>query len=876
MVKIQKTLSYEELASRLPSVVPAYLDGKLYYFDEDSLRDDEYAHLSNYGMVPIDVVIDGNEYSFRTVSKMYRLFSVRESLVKDKGTCGKQYGSATEYYEVESAHGSSLELGNDKTTYEEIDRLFDEYGGDDMYSKFKRYVVPIYDIPSEYVDKWNKKRLFYPDVIRWRNWFAKYQVLCQSNDDDKGICCDCEKYEELGGDDILSSMTKWVAARDYEIKGKYSKSTEPKGWVMCQMALETDVANVGFYSQLSENYELGVDYRVSSLSSETNNMSGTVVSYEGKPYILKKNDSCGYTFDNDYKEMTFDDDAWSGYTQKYLGEHGDELRPQYKDSLGTYKDYYYAFDKDNKKLSGTTVEVLKGQFKKYNVAPNGDNANGYYYIDGVTYPIINSEYFTTKNGEYIIVYRDSLTNIPYIIDNGEEVYANFFKKNGATIYYFPSLVSGTTVAPSPNCSTARRAKVNPMICAQYPENVTNTREFIFYNGSYVPCNTIQSFSSKTHSLVCKRYVSYLDYEGGRYFIDSSTTRNSSIYVDGNEVKTSKVAKMSSTSTNNLLVDTYDGETIYSSSTVVGRTISKLLPLKSLDILTDDIGNKIDGIYNNYSNATNHQPIMGTTLEIPYMVGNVANVYPIKVSETDSSLYIGDIITSITLYCKNYIGDDVTNTGGTIITASTVSDLLTAISNDAEANVEAIKDTIYGIITYHVGATIKFDSSTTTYSLAPNYDSGVKYTENVTFNKTVVDYYLSTPQKDVIPTKRNGVEAHSVSYPIYVYEMTQDVQTVKIEAYDETYECPMADFEYKVFNQYLTNTDDLDETNGVEYQPVMMEEFNVGSSMVQNVENDIYIDRGISAAFEKHLKLGEVSTLEALINYTNGYFDLMTT
>ena len=41
--------------------------------------------------------------------------------------------------------------------------------------------------------------------------------------------------------------------------------------------------------------------------------------------------------------------------------------------------------------------------------------------------------------------------------------------------------------------------------------------------------------------------------------------------------------------------------------------------------------------------------------------------------------------------------------------------------------------------------------------------------------------------------------------------------------------------------------------------------------MQNVDGDIYINRGINAAFEKHLKLGEVTSMEALEQYGNGYF-----
>ena len=49
---------------------------------------------------------------------------------------------------------------------------------------------------------------------------------------------------------------------------------------------------------------------------------------------------------------------------------------------------------------------------------------------------------------------------------------------------------------------------------------------------------------------------------------------------------------------------------------------------------------------------------------------------------------------------------------------------------------------------------------------------------------------------------------------------------------------------------------------------------MGSATKQNIDVDIYIDRGINAAYEKHLKLGEVTSMEALQQYTNGYFKMI--
>ena len=67
--------------------------------------------------------------------------------------------------------------------------------------------------------------------------------------------------------------------------------------------------------------------------------------------------------------------------------------------------------------------------------------------------------------------------------------------------------------------------------------------------------------------------------------------------------------------------------------------------------------------------------------------------------------------------------------------------------------------------------------------------------------------------------------------------------------------------------------DFENNNGVVVSPLVRTEFNLASSMPQNIEADIYIDRGISAAFEKHLKLQEFRSMESLENYGNGWFKI---
>jgi hypothetical protein len=78
---------------------------------------------------------------------------------------------------------------------------------------------------------------------------------------------------------------------------------------------------------------------------------------------------------------------------------------------------------------------------------------------------------------------------------------------------------------------------------------------------------------------------------------------------------------------------------------------------------------------------------------------------------------------------------------------------------------------------------------------------------------------------------------------------------------------------KILN-YDTDGDEVEDKNGLTVFPVFRQEYMFGSATMQNVDADIYIDRGINAAIDKHLKLGEVTSMEALENYNNGYFKIM--
>lgn len=196
------------------------------------------------------------------------------------------------------------------------------------------------------------------------------------------------------------------------------------------------------------------------------------------------------------------------------------------------------------------------------------------------------------------------------------------------------------------------------------------------------------------------------------------------------------------------------------------------------------------------------------------------------------------------------------------------------------------DDIYCDVTYYVGATLGLISGGTYYLAysggveTNNYNYGVEYKETVKFVKENREYYLKKMVGKQIPMTFNSPSAHTISYPIYVYKLYQEMTDVETDIYGTYYEAPLAAFktEINLINSSLTTNysgyTDMDTYNNIHVTPTLKQEYMLGISSLENIDSDIYIERGINAAFERHLKLGEVTSLEALEQYSNGYFKII--
>ena len=66
--------------------------------------------------------------------------------------------------------------------------------------------------------------------------------------------------------------------------------------------------------------------------------------------------------------------------------------------------------------------------------------------------------------------------------------------------------------------------------------------------------------------------------------------------------------------------------------------------------------------------------------------------------------------------------------------------------------------------------------------------------------------------------------------------------------------------------------DFNEANT--YAPTYRDEYLLGISSAPVVNEEVNVDRGTAAAMERHLKLGEIKTMEDMENYGNGFFNIV--
>jgi hypothetical protein len=78
----------------------------------------------------------------------------------------------------------------------------------------------------------------------------------------------------------------------------------------------------------------------------------------------------------------------------------------------------------------------------------------------------------------------------------------------------------------------------------------------------------------------------------------------------------------------------------------------------------------------------------------------------------------------------------------------------------------------------------------------------------------------------------------------------------------------------VANRIYYEENGMSKDNNTTMLPTYREEYNNGIVFPNTIDTDIYVDRGIFKSLDRHLKLQEIMTMEALENYGNSSFKIM--
>lgn len=777
-----------------------------------------------------------------------------------------------------------------------------------LYNWICTNCIPRFIIPKQLRDEWNATHIFYPDAIKWAGWFAKYKDYKSIEDcKNSSNCCDCEKFFRLGGIDMYKSLydfvknTKDIAKKWETGELKYIKDAST---IRTQVSLQINVDDMGEMSPMEEEWKGGIDYgngkengRAVVRYNDDVYMLDAMLNSEGKAELKEINGRLqyGYKFDeefleykfgnedaNRYKNGKFEQDAnkhWIDYTNYYVSANNNEFQP-------SGDTYYFGFNENGQKviLKGETIsnENNEAISISYNIERNGNL--GYVLIDGIPYEIFEQEYIkypTDGNNPYLrgrifLVEKYPFTNVPYVIINK----VTYTSKDKKTFQFYKSNVP------------------------------IDKGKFIYYK------DILYKVDEKTNNAI----IGYDDYKYEYPHIDGYITYdNSTYYVLKDKLYTSSIDINDDTNHITTTLNEVDNQewgyivsddvakiypknyTIYNAHYIEGKTESKLLDLQSSERTYDDLGNPLDGYYNfNNKNQKYAQPPEGEILEPLYQVGTVKNLTPID-SIVDGKHFCGDILYKMYFY---YVDDDgnKVDANGTYYTIdwkdeikNPESDRKTTkgviedckdkkeeiqskyndeykeavkLDDEGKSLIEVVnkyqsfQDDIRCDVTYYMGATLEYVKDRG-YKLAEGYNSGVEYNETVVFKYKPQKYFLKEDD----------------FYMVNVIVPEREENTIYSNTYDLQYNDNIASIKMKI--DFLgTNDDEFKPERGFAHnnntiiEPTIRQEYKFGISSLQSVDSDIYIDRGINAAFEKHLKLGEVSTMEDLTQYSNGFFKIM--
>lgn len=867
--------------------------------------------------------------TYRTLKEWFRFFNEYYLLLRS-GKRKLVYKNALEYYEYEvslKTEESRVYYENYDKVFKSrggekffnwiinncIPRFYineNNESGDTFYGDVEEY--------------WGAKYLYYPDVIKWSAWLTsrsnKYKNLdnytqCKESDD----CCDCTDFFKRGGHRMKAKMEQWL-------KGiKIDEASIKSASITIPISLSTSIDDIGEMSIFSNEYKEKVDY---SQTLNTGNKSseltgGTVVHrpiitdektgdifVDNNVYMIKEGGVKGYT-QNKYKENVFNPNDWVDYTSYYINKYPDEF---------TTSSMFYAFRRDGEIVYNPTSRKM---CEKYEVITNDD---GLIVVDGNIIPVVKRKY-VIYNG----LPNSLLNGLMFPVD--ETADGLFFTQINDKIFYAIEGNDGNlyfNFKTPTKCSNEAEydCKVLPngrtkVDTVKYKNSLYLLKDGIVeleINGVKHRYPKLDGYVEIDHNMYFVSGRNLVQLDDVVYGEDEDHVPipiDTYKIADNGWVKSDSYPKVR----NGYAEVLYPYE-IYRCDSVTGNSESQLHLLKQKQILTDDMGNEMPGYYSYTSVSSNSrytQPYNGCQLDLYYKVGNVSSLSKNEILSLDGSeenqYFDGNILESMKFF---YTIDGVPYKDGEVtlsndMPTSAKTDVLGAIdkctrivneyisnsyteSNGLEKDVSGVTEEnqydsfinglnylnektpylrLYCEFTYYIGAilrqkSVRDDDGLVYYDgfeLGKNMNHGVKYVETDELVNSDCLYHLLNGGK----------------YNLKYYKIVQNEKSVVLNDYNnQIANVKTAEFSMpirllrknsnggvEVSKEEFNSRFGFNQLNNLMVTPVFRKEFEFGISIPQNVKSDIYIDRGINKAFDKHLRLQEIKTMDALEQYQNG-------
>lgn len=295
----------------------------------------------------------------------------------------------------------------------------------------------------------------------------------------------------------------------------------------------------------------------------------------------------------------------------------------------------------------------------------------------------------------------------------------------------------------------------------------------------------------------------------------------------------------------------------------GQTESKLSEFVDVKRCYDVLGNDMHGKFleDKTSSGPNED---GVQLDLQYHIYNVCNLEKLDIpyifEDTKYYKVFGNILTNIKIYLQSSLGEIIEEYefewNQDSANVAKVEELLER-ANDSADTENLCDGNLYAEFKYVMGTTLMLTGSKDECHYDIDEESkgdGVFYIDRKIITKKSEVYQASTTS----------------SYLIYYFDVqAAEQKTVKntvlnsVEIYD------MADYQTTV--KYDSS---IKEDTPLIYAPLAFEDYRFGTTSLQHVDSDVFVQRGTSAALEKYIAMGSIQTFEALENYQNSNINII--